>query len=170
MFFVIINTAFSLTPLATIFIWLRWTLFGLFILSLSVNHIKTTHLLLPLGISTVFVVFHEVAQTLLQSSVGGPLYFLGERSINTSTPQVAKAVMAGRLFLRPYAVFSHPNSLAGFLLVALHLFSPFVSYRYVKYIIASGIFLTYSKTVIFTYLVYALNLFKKNRILLIIIF
>lgn len=51
-----------------------------------------------------------------QGSIGSLAYFLGERTFNISTPGIAKGVFGGRLFLRPYASFSHPNSLAGFLL------------------------------------------------------
>jgi len=39
-----------------------------------------------------------------------------------ATPGIAKIQLGSYLFLRPYATFSHPNSLAGFLLVSCLLF------------------------------------------------
>ena len=35
------------------------------------------------------------------------------------TPGIAKTIIGGRLILRPYATFSHPNVLAGFILVSM---------------------------------------------------
>ncbi len=61
--------------------------------------------------------FLALAQFFLQRSIGGGLYFLGERQFSSLTPGIAQAIWQGRLFLRPYATFSHPNSLAGFLLI-----------------------------------------------------
>lgn len=54
-----------------------------------------------------------------QRSVGGILYFFGERTFSSQTPGIANASLAGELVLRPYGTFSHPNVLAGFLLVAM---------------------------------------------------
>lgn len=58
-----------------------------------------------------------IAQFINQESVGGAAFLLGERSFSLATPGIAKESLGGKLFLRPYASFSHPNSLAGFLLV-----------------------------------------------------
>lgn len=54
-----------------------------------------------------------------QSSVGGLLYFLGERTFSSETPGIANASLGGHLVLRPYATLPHPNVLAGFLLISL---------------------------------------------------
>jgi O-antigen ligase len=59
------------------------------------------------------------AQFLKQGSLGGLFWFLGERSFSAGTPGIALAQLGGKIWLRPYGTFSHPNSLAGFLLVAL---------------------------------------------------
>jgi len=61
-------------------------------------------------------------QFLKKGSLGGWLWWLGERSFNLATPGIAKIQLGPYLFLRPYATFSHPNSLAGFLLVSCLLF------------------------------------------------
>lgn len=65
--------------------------------------------------SSLVVIF----QFLKQGSLGGFFWWLGERTFNAGTPGIALVDWGGRLFLRPYGTFSHPNSMSGFLLVAL---------------------------------------------------
>ncbi|HSW48472.1 MAG TPA: O-antigen ligase family protein [Candidatus Saccharimonadales bacterium] len=60
-----------------------------------------------------------IGQFLKQGSIGGILYFLGERTFTGSTPGIANASLNGELVLRPYATFPHPNVMAGFLLVSM---------------------------------------------------
>lgn len=60
-----------------------------------------------------------MAQYLKQGSIGGLLYFLGERTFNGSTPGIANTSLNGMLILRPYATFSHPNVLAAYLLIGM---------------------------------------------------
>jgi O-Antigen Polymerase. len=67
-----------------------------------------------------------IAQFIKQSSVGGIFWWLGERTFNAGTPGIAKTDFFGRLLLRPYATFPHPNVLAGFVLVAFILSAPLV--------------------------------------------
>jgi O-antigen ligase len=63
--------------------------------------------------------FLAIAQTLANGSLQGLWYLLGERSITSLTPGAATTVLQGEVFLRPYGTFSHPNVLAGFLLIGL---------------------------------------------------
>ena len=65
--------------------------------------------------SSLVVIF----QFLKQGSLGRFFWWLGERTFNAGTPGIALVDWGGRLFLRPYGTFSHPNSMSGFLLVAL---------------------------------------------------
>jgi len=60
-------------------------------------------------------------QFINQSSIGGLLWFLGERTFDVTTPGIATAIMNNKLILRPYATFPHPNVLAGFITVLLPL-------------------------------------------------
>jgi len=60
-------------------------------------------------------------QFLSQRAISGKWYFLGERWFTSETPGIAQVQIFGKLLLRPYATFSHPNSMAGFLLVSLWL-------------------------------------------------
>lgn len=62
-----------------------------------------------------------IAQYFNQGSLGGVFYFLGERLYSGTTPGVANASMSGQLTLRPYGTFSHPNVLAGYLVIAMTL-------------------------------------------------
>lgn len=58
-------------------------------------------------------------QFINQASIGGIFWWLGERDFNLLTPGIAKAILNGRLILRPYSTFPHPNVLAGFTLVMM---------------------------------------------------
>jgi O-antigen ligase len=60
-----------------------------------------------------------VSQVVLGGTVGGLLYYLGERNFNISTPGIALAQINGAQFLRAYSTFSHPNSFAGYAGVAI---------------------------------------------------
>lgn len=73
----------------------------------------------PLSLAVIYSSLIAIAQFIRQSTIGGVFWWLGERSFNLITPGIAKAVVNGRLVLRPYATFSHPNVLAGFILVSL---------------------------------------------------
>ncbi|KKT46561.1 MAG: hypothetical protein UW35_C0012G0034, partial [Candidatus Collierbacteria bacterium GW2011_GWF2_44_15] len=77
-------------------------------------------------------------------------------------------VISGRLLLRPYATFSHPNSLAGFLLISLFILRLKSSSELAKIISFVGIVLSFSKTAIVTTVLYLLGFFKKNRLLLVL--
>lgn len=61
----------------------------------------------------------SISQYINQGSLGGIFYFLGERSFSGATPGIANVSLDGDLILRAYGTFSHPNVLAGFLLLFL---------------------------------------------------
>jgi O-antigen ligase len=65
--------------------------------------------------AALWVSILAIVQFFLQRSVGGLLYFFGERSFSAQTPGIANASLSGSLVLRPYATFPHPNVLGGFL-------------------------------------------------------
>lgn len=74
------------------------------------------------GVFSVTLIFESllgVAQFFAQRSFGGAFYWLGERSFSIQTPGIANASLNGMLVLRPYGTFSHPNVLAGFLLLGI---------------------------------------------------
>lgn len=70
-------------------------------------------------LSTLFVSLIGIAQFVVGHTIGGPLYLLGERSFNISTPGIALSNIFGRVVLRSYSTFPHPNVFAGYLSVML---------------------------------------------------
>jgi len=65
----------------------------------------------------VFQTILTLLQFINNHSLQGVFYWFGERAINLSLPDIAKASFGGNEFLRPYGTFSHPNSMAGFYLL-----------------------------------------------------
>lgn len=76
----------------------------------------------PLAFAVIYSSLIALIQFFTQSSLGGLFWWGGERTFNLATPGIAKAIFNGQLILRPYGTFSHPNALAGFILVVLILF------------------------------------------------
>lgn len=110
-------------------------------------------------------------QFVLQQSVGGLWYFLGERTFSSSTPGIANASLDGSLILRPYATFPHPNVLAGFLLVGSVFLVVFLrqqskhrQYLWIISLVLSSIalFVTLSRTVIFLWFVIGIILLSQT--------
>ncbi len=153
--FFIVNTFFSKEPVLSLYYGLRiFELFAVFIIfsktRLSKQNIFRT--LLLGGLMTLFLSLYQLSST---HSFQGIFYFLGERNINLSTPGVATIGFYGRELLRPYATFSHPNSLAGFylLLYSLVLFSKLsknILFYILHFTFAMLVFLSFSKIAIIT--------------------
>ena len=75
-------------------------------------------LTLALLLSSIIVSFIAVLQIVLNHSLNGAFYFLGERSFISSTIGVAKFSLNDQTIVRPYATFAHPNVLAFFIFFA----------------------------------------------------
>ena len=58
-----------------------------------------------------------LAQVINGGSLGGIWYWIGERRFSFSSIGIAQMSLWGEGMLRAYGSFSHPNSLAGFLLI-----------------------------------------------------
>lgn len=80
---------------------------------------KFDFIMFSLSVGVVYSSIIAVLQFIMQRSVGGILWFLGERTFYASTPGIAALSVGGRLLLRPYATFPHPNVLGGFLATVL---------------------------------------------------
>jgi len=117
----------------------------------------------------------SVFQLVNKRSLQGIFYFLGERYLNLSMPDIAKASINGMELLRPYGTFSHPNSLAGFYLLLYFLvltnkkLNKFFILKYFSlFVFSILVFLSFSKIAIFTYLllsvIYYLASIKRCRI------
>lgn len=125
----------------------------------------------------------ELSLALMQlythASLQGFFYFLGERYLTISHPGIATTSLFGKLFLRPYGTFSHPNSLAGFYLLLYfyilthHPFRrSFILYTISSFVFTSLIFISFSKIAILIYLVlnalYAIRYMKIECIICVI--
>lgn len=101
----------------------------------------------------------SIMQFTMKHSVQGIFYFLGERYLTLSMPDIAKSSLFGVEILRPYGTFSHPNSMAGFYLLVYFfvlLYKKFSAHTYLKYFLlmisSVLVFFSFSKTAIFVYI------------------
>lgn len=117
--------------------------------------------------AAVFEALLAFSQYFNQGSIGGIFYWFGERAFNAGTPGIANASINGQLFLRPYATFSHPNVLAGFLILSMLLLFLF-SYKnkYLRILVFLGSFLgtaalllTLSRSAILSWIICLIVLF-----------
>ncbi len=110
--------------------WLRW---GQLLLTVEMVRQDRKIVWKSLGKVIPFWIIGEVflglIQVFLGKSVGGVWWWLGERSFSLVGPGIAKVSLWGVRVLRAYGTFSHPNSLAGFLLVSLMLWWSFKKKR-----------------------------------------
>ena len=81
------------------------------------NNVKIEEILAPLSLGVLGESLLAWVEFLSQRSLG--FWILGERSFHAGTPGIALANWQGRLILRPYATFPHPNVLAGYTLIVL---------------------------------------------------
>lgn len=126
--------------------------------------------------SLLLSIFFESMLALGQFLAGHTLGFwaLGERAFTLSTPAIATFDFQGRLFLRPYATFPHPNVLAAFMLIGpfvLFLFFQKNSYKLKKSVLglvvllaASAIFISESRTTLVAGFLALIFLLKSKRI------
>lgn len=142
---------------------LGWARLGGYLLLLAVladtNHLAKK-VLLPFSLSLAFIISLALIQFILQSSLGGILYFFGERPLSPALPNVAKMNLPWGQVLRPYATFSHPNSLAGYLLVSLVILRQISHSKILRYLVIGTIFLTFSKSAILTLII--IELMRPN--------
>jgi hypothetical protein len=104
----------------------------------------------PFLLSLCFLAIVSLLQFLLGHSLGGVLYWFGERPLSVSMPGIALVSIAGVDHLRAYATLPHPNALAGTVLVGvLGLFPVFTSKQKLMALVLgfTVIILTFSQTV-----------------------
>ena len=81
----------------------------------------------PLSVGIFYSSVLAIVQFFFQHSIGGPLWWIGERTFDAGTPGIARidscqlSAFSCQQFLRSYATFPHPNVLGGFLAVTLPL-------------------------------------------------
>lgn len=87
-------------------------------------------------------------QFLHQGSVG--IWLLGERTLDTTTAQIAHSSFFGTQFLRPYGTFSHPNVAAAYLVLSQIVLVPTLRGVVGTILIPTlALLLTFSKSAIF---------------------
>ena len=157
---IFVNLYASSFSLVTFFAWLRLGSYLLLLTVLATTDHLAKKVLLPFFLSLIFIISLSVIQFVLQSSLGGLFYFLGERPLSIAIPNVAKINLPWGQMLRPYATFSHPNSLAGYLLVSLVILNRISRSKILKFILIATIILTFSKSAILALVV--IELIKPN--------
>lgn len=118
--FALLNIFFAAAPAVAIYTWIKVFEFGL--LGLYIANTKQTlkSTIFPLSIGIMYSSVIAIAQFMLQHTIGGPLWLLGERTFSNQTPGIAQFYFH-QLWLRAYATFPHPNVLGGYLAVLLPL-------------------------------------------------
>lgn len=119
--FAFINTLFSTSIYPTLFKWIK--IFEIYLFSSYISHntslVKTKTFRNTLSISLLIVSILAISQFFIGRTVGVPFNFLGERTFNIETPGIALQSIFGVNFMRAYSTFPHPNSLSGFLVIAI---------------------------------------------------
>lgn len=113
----IVGLFYAVSPYALIFGILKFvevSFLGFYVAKSVKKDIKTP-LFFVLLLGSLVEIIILFFQFFSQHSLGGPFYFLGERTFNSSTIGIATFNLAGKLFLRPYGTFPHPNVLAFYL-------------------------------------------------------
>lgn len=117
----LINITFSQSPLAGFYGLVKAIEYFLLTIFIVFNFKKLSknNIFISLVLALIFQSTLAILQVFNQGSLGGIFYYLGERTFTSSTPGIANASINGELILRPYATFSHPNVLAGFIIIYL---------------------------------------------------
>jgi O-antigen ligase len=115
---------------------------------------------------TLLELLDATLQLSYKQSMQGIFYWLGERRLSLTTPDVAVATINGPLFLRPYATFSHPNSMGGFYLLLYFFILVVPGFRSLPrvrsvtaFLCMLLVFLSFSKTVIAVFVVLNIAIF-----------
>jgi len=123
LFYLFLNSFFAQNQGAAFWKFLKiieFTLLGLYIIQSKINLLIITDYL---SVAVIWSSLVGTLQFIKKESLGGVFWLFGERNFGLGTPGIAKVSIFGRTFLRSYSTFSHPNSLAGFILASLILIS-----------------------------------------------
>lgn len=163
--FLLIGIILSKSPLAGAFGLLKFLEFSFlgFYVAGNFQKYELKNIILLFSAGVVFESLLTVFQYLKQASLDNIFYWFGERTFNLLTPGISNASLNGFLILRPYGTFSHPNVLAGYLLIAMAIVVSNTknniskirkSFYYLTIIIGTvGLFLTLSRIAILIWLI-----------------
>ena len=111
------NLLYSQNPLATLSWSIHLILYICFVVTMGSDLKK---IIAPIiTFSLLFQTVLAATQVYLGHSVGGVMYYLGERMVSVGSPGIALGSFMDQVVLRAYGTFSHPNVLAGWLFVSL---------------------------------------------------
>lgn len=127
----LLNIIFAQQPITSFLKWIvvfKLVVLGSYFYYCDLHRLKKTIVsALSLSLITFFLI--GLFQFILQRTVGGPLYLLGERSFTSLTPGISLMNFFGKSLMRAYSTFSHPNSFAGFVVVSFLVLLSFCSDR-----------------------------------------
>lgn len=103
----------------------------------------------------IFSLILEVVQFSIKKSTGW-WWIFGERFFSLATPNIATIDLFGQRFLRPYATFSHPNALAGWLLLVAFILWENKPKRLMA---IGGVLLTFSRNALLAIFIGAISYF-----------
>lgn len=156
-FLALINTVFAQVPLPAFLKWLvvfKMAILGLYFYSCDRHKLKGT-IVSALSLSLIFFFIIGFGQFILQRTIGGPLYLLGERSFTASTPGISLVNFFGKNIMRAYSTFSHPNSFAGFVVVSFLVLLSFYSNH--SKIFLKGLVVLFAVALLSLFLTFSLN-------------
>jgi hypothetical protein len=123
--FIYLNTTHAVSRPVAFYSWVKFFEYAL--LFYYIVKTKPSMRLLSIGVTIGMLYSSGIAigQFLLQHSLGGIFWFLGERTFTVDTPGIARfplclpSIFGCIEFLRSYATFPHPNVLGGYLAVGI---------------------------------------------------
>lgn len=165
-FFISVNVYFALNPQNTLLRWSRFFIYFLLYLSFTLEENLWEKIKKPFILSFFLVFLLQLFQIIGQKSFDGLFYYFGERHFTATTPNLAYIYLQGRPIIRVPSFFSHPNSLAGFLILATLIFKEKIKNK-VHYLLSSlSLLLTASKSAILSLLYYLSKLPIKLKVLI----
>lgn len=124
--FASVNIYFAVVPQRSAYMWAKAVELTIVFWYIRRTKPKQNLIMLPLLIGVLYESVIAIGQFILQHSIGGALWFFGERSFAVSTPGIARvsfclpSIASGcHEWLRAYGTFPHPNVLGGFLALTL---------------------------------------------------
>jgi O-antigen ligase len=130
----------------------------------SIEFLRINKILSILVYSGVLQSILAIAQFIKQGSIG--IKFIEAGVFSPNSPGVANFILDGNRILRSYGSFTHPNVLAGFLILAIFAFytiwlrKPMGLIGYIGLIgLIAGLFLTFSRAAILVFMATSLMMF-----------
>lgn len=120
-----INIYYAQSVYVALYAWVKVTEYTLLLLYVTYTKPPLQLFIRGLSIAVFYTSCIGIVQYILQHSIGGPFWLLGERTFYSDTPGIAQISlchmwnMSCALRLRAYSLFSHPNVFGGFLAITI---------------------------------------------------